>query len=139
MKTSAMTITELSDLGYLYVRDTGAGRLAALNINGRQLLTDFDANGWSQGWCYATPIEALLALTAWDGVGEPNGWIRHMPSMRRRKYGLEFVQDFERSSTYHWLVANGNDVRAAELEADRLVQVWKHNIQGAKQTEPGRD
>ncbi len=125
-----MTEAELLTLGYSYVRDVdGGGRLAALGANPRQLLTDFDKGGWSQGWCYVSPTEALMALCAWDGVGEPDGWIRHMPSMRRRMDGMEYVQDFERHAALRWFgEIMKMDRQAAESEVNRLLEVWEREI-----------
>jgi hypothetical protein len=34
-------------------------------------------------WCYSNFSRAYLALQAWDGTGEPQGWHRHLPSGRR--------------------------------------------------------
>lgn len=38
-------------------------------------------------WCYHSYADALAALMAWDGVGEPEGWHRHPASGRRRENG----------------------------------------------------
>jgi hypothetical protein len=40
---------------------------------------------WGIGdcWCYSTYEAARRALQAWDGEGEPEGWIRHPGSGRR--------------------------------------------------------
>lgn len=35
-------------------------------------------------WCYHTAADALIALSEWDGTGEPHGWHRHPNSGRRR-------------------------------------------------------
>lgn len=42
-----------------------------------------DAHGYDNEWMYASFDEAILALLAWDGEDEPQGWMRHMPSGRR--------------------------------------------------------
>lgn len=39
--------------------------------------------GFYDCWCYRTYHEAQAALAAWNGEGEPEGWIRHPDSGRR--------------------------------------------------------
>ena len=34
-------------------------------------------------WCYLTSGDARTAILAWDGNGEPAGWIRHPATGRR--------------------------------------------------------
>lgn len=46
-----------------------------------------DLVGYDQRWCYHNPDKALgsLLTTDWsDPSAEPDGWHRHLPSMRRR-------------------------------------------------------
>jgi len=38
-------------------------------------------------WCYDDREKAISALDAWNGEGEPAGWIRHPASGRRRPDG----------------------------------------------------
>lgn len=38
-------------------------------------------------WCYETQVLALVAFEMWDGNGEPDGWIRHPFTGRRRPNG----------------------------------------------------
>lgn len=42
-----------------------------------------DLIGVGECWCYETYDAARAALDAWDGLGEPKGWIRHPDSGRR--------------------------------------------------------
>ncbi|MGH8562756.1 MAG: hypothetical protein ACREXW_01195 [Gammaproteobacteria bacterium] len=42
-----------------------------------------DEEDYENQWMYRTIEEAVTALMAWDGEGEPQGWTRHMPSGRR--------------------------------------------------------
>lgn len=42
---------------------------------------------FDEEWMYATFEQAVAAFKAWDGEGEPEGWIRHTPSNRRRPDG----------------------------------------------------
>lgn len=53
--------------------------------NGRLALGTFD--GMQDAYCYESVPVAMLALHAWDGTGEPNGWHRHVQSGRRRPGG----------------------------------------------------
>lgn len=46
-------------------------------------------------WRYETVQEAIAAMNQWDGVGEPEGWLRHPSSGRRRMNGdpmREYIQ-----------------------------------------------
>jgi hypothetical protein len=48
--------------------------------------------GYQDRWCYHSYELALVALLAWDGTGEPQGWHRHPGSGRRRdELGQEYV------------------------------------------------
>jgi hypothetical protein len=42
-----------------------------------------DYIGFDDLWCYTTEVAATTALNAWDGRGEPTGWVRHPASGRR--------------------------------------------------------
>lgn len=48
-----------------------------------------DDAGYSEGYDYETLAGALAALLAWDPDEEPEplGWVRHIPSFRRRPGG----------------------------------------------------
>lgn len=48
-----------------------------------------DRDGYDGRWCYRTGPDALAALDAWDGTGEPDGWIRHPKTGRRRAQSLD--------------------------------------------------
>ena len=45
------------------------------------------ASWYDDLWCYKSVDRAVSAMEAWDGTGEPEGWIRHLPSGRRRPDG----------------------------------------------------
>lgn len=49
------------------LRQTGRGRSYRI----------FGKGGRGHRWLYATAAEAEKALRAWNGLGEPQGWIRH--------------------------------------------------------------
>lgn len=42
---------------------------------------------YEDAYDYDFRSEAFLAFVLWDGVGEPEGWVRHKPSNRRRPGG----------------------------------------------------
>jgi hypothetical protein len=48
------------------------------------IITDIDAWGYNDRWCYHSHLAAAQALEGWDGDGEPEGWHRHPKTGRRR-------------------------------------------------------
>lgn len=42
-----------------------------------------DAQTYDEHWCYENEAAARTALDAWDGSGEPAGWVRHPMTGRR--------------------------------------------------------
>lgn len=46
-----------------------------------------DELGYSEAYTYEDPEKAAAAFEAWEGNGEPDGWVRHIPSNRRRPNG----------------------------------------------------
>lgn len=49
--------------------------------------------GYEDRWCYHEFEDALTALKAWNGVGEPKGWHRHPATGRRRDTdGTEYIR-----------------------------------------------
>lgn len=55
----------------------GKGRLCAGHVD--------DKTGYEVGYCYASPEEAFAAADAWDGTGEPQGWMKNLQTGRYRK------------------------------------------------------
>lgn len=56
------------------------------------ILTVSSPESWRLGcrddvFTYMRWQDAVAALEAWDGSGEPEGWVRHQPSNRRRPEG----------------------------------------------------
>jgi hypothetical protein len=77
----------IDQCGYKHPRPLPGGRYAAI---WRLAFTHAiivgrigDRAGYDDRWCFNTYAEALIALEAWDGQGEPIGWIRHPNSGRR--------------------------------------------------------
>ncbi len=58
------------------------------------IVVDLDPYCYEDRWCYKSEAEALAALDAWDGRGEPTGWHRHPNSGRRR--------DEDGNETIYW-------------------------------------
>jgi hypothetical protein len=54
---------------------------------GRLCIGPADAIGYEQGFCYERIEDAFAAADRWDGVGEPDGWIRCIRTGRRRPGG----------------------------------------------------
>lgn len=42
------------------------------------------ATGIADAFCYADAVKAIVALKAWDGLSEPDGWIKHPATGRYR-------------------------------------------------------
>jgi hypothetical protein len=60
------------------------------------ILADLTEWGYGERWCYRTYADALRALAAWNGNGEPQGWHRHPDTGRRRTEGdpaPEYIAD----------------------------------------------
>lgn len=84
-------------------REYGPGFAWRPNVNGRIyvaiprlydsgaiILCEEDVeSGVEQEWMYESLHGARAALAAWDPSvhAEPQGWVRHRPSMRRREHG----------------------------------------------------
>lgn len=81
----------LKDQSYRDPRPIGNGLYAAINplIFTHAIIIGKigDRCGIDDRWCYESYEKALAALTAWDGIGEPQGWHRHPASGRRRPWG----------------------------------------------------
>lgn len=80
--------------GYHLGMVTKAGRVVAverLMFGEGQIVAARDAHRWKDGreemWLYKTFAQCVEAFFGWDGVGEPDGWVRHVPSFRRREDG----------------------------------------------------
>jgi hypothetical protein len=51
-----------------------------------------DRFSYEDRWCYHTYAAAKIALDAWNGEGEPEGWHRHPDTGRRRdENGREYI------------------------------------------------
>lgn len=85
----------LKDTGYTDIKAIPGNRYACIN---RFMYTDAIISGkigeriGTEGrWCYENYRDAKEALDAWDGKGEPDGWLRHPETGRRRENGIEYV------------------------------------------------
>lgn len=48
---------------------------------------DVDSLFVEQFYCFHSSIAAFQAIAEWNGEGDPEGWVRHVPSNRRRPDG----------------------------------------------------
>lgn len=75
----------------LACRDLGDGRYAGVS----RLMFHWtlkvgrigDEDGYDDRWCYQEAWDAIVAMTMWDGTGDPAGWHRHPKTGRRRESG----------------------------------------------------
>lgn len=91
-------ITEMTQLGYAFVRLLPTGEVAGLQrmIFTVALMVGLDPVGYRTRFCYQRAAEAIEAISVWDGLGDPPGyWItekgrteRHNP---RIFYGIRVV------------------------------------------------
>lgn len=65
----------------------GKGRLCAGHVDELCAGHVDDMYGYEVGYCYATPEQAFAAADAWDGTGEPQGWMKNLQTGRYRKNG----------------------------------------------------
>lgn len=75
--------------GYTDYREFPNGRDACISrlLFTHAIIADLTGMYYGDRWCYSTYAQALAALAAWDGEGEPSGWMRHPTSGRRRENG----------------------------------------------------
>jgi hypothetical protein len=77
----------IDECGYLSPKPIGGGKYACVipKIYTHAIAVGRigDCYGIDDSWCYASYVEAALALARWDGAGEPEGWVRHPASGRR--------------------------------------------------------
>lgn len=51
------------------------------------LSQDLDDRGFHANYCYHDTTEAWRSALGWDGKGDPEGWVRHIETGRRRPDG----------------------------------------------------
>ena len=78
---------------HLFERDLGDGRTIYLRpmLFGNVRLSMGETGDrcfyFEAGWCFHDPDAAWRAAMGWNGDGDPEGWIRHIRSGRRRPDG----------------------------------------------------
>jgi hypothetical protein len=87
----ACTAESLLDRGFVACRQIGDTWLGVLRMTygkGR-LCSDLNPDGYDDSWCYDTLDSAIAAMNAWDPEKqvEPDGWMRHINTARRRPDG----------------------------------------------------
>jgi hypothetical protein len=71
---------ELESLGYTCLKEIpGRGVCGVLKYLFTWGLTyGLDEGGYSGRWCYNNPVEPVVFLNEWDGIGDPKGlWIKY--------------------------------------------------------------
>ena len=78
---------------YIDAKDVEGDRVACLEVmlTGNAAIICGTAetmrHAYQEKWTFATMDQAIDAFHVWTGKGEPQGWIRHIPSNRRRERG----------------------------------------------------
>lgn len=82
---------------YVCLRNLPDGRLCGVHrlLFHWTMHVDIDLCGYADRYCYQTEQGAISALKDWDGIGDPEGWHRHVSTGRRRNLetGAEWVAD----------------------------------------------
>lgn len=91
-KTHVFSDDELQGMGYLVWRQFDNGEWAAvapMTFGKGRICYQLNPDGYEDGWCYESLVQAVTALGAWDPdqTAEPMGWFRHPYSGRRREGG----------------------------------------------------
>ncbi|MFK4132332.1 hypothetical protein ACI2KR_08565 [Pseudomonas luteola] len=82
----------LAKCGYVYWKDFGDHGIYGVmptSFGKGRVCGDLDFGGYKEFWCFETLNGAIEALHGWDHNNSPEveGWIRHVPSHRRRPNG----------------------------------------------------
>ena len=78
-------VAKLNAQGYKHVLKLPGGMLAAVHdqLFTTGLVVGLDSFGYQRRYCYEKRQDAVDALMAWDGQGDPPGpWIKEKPSDR---------------------------------------------------------
>lgn len=128
------TREQLQEIGYPIYKEF-ADTVAAIDyrlFGNAVILWPIDRYGHDHEWMYDSLPEAAQALHDWNGTGEPTGWRRHSPSMRRRtRDGQLYVNPGEQDQAQAWfysdLLARGVPEAAAvaEQQATALLNAWR--------------
>lgn len=89
----SLTVEQIEYLGYTNPKQFADGSFAAVFkfMYTAGIVHKLDEYGYSDRWCYHSVEDAVAALDAWDGTGEPQGWHRHPKTGRRRDGSREWV------------------------------------------------
>lgn len=80
-----MTEKQANDLGYYPAREIPGQGWCGIRrmVFTCGLFINLDDYGYSRRYCYGDELEAKMALSIWDGQGDPPGmWIKEKPSER---------------------------------------------------------
>lgn len=70
----------LENQGYAYLNEVPGRGICGLRkfLFTIAIVSDLDESGYKGRWCYATMPEAAVALSVWNGEGDPSGnWIKY--------------------------------------------------------------
>lgn len=86
MGSVVVTAEDITALGYFGVKRAKSGEWLGvqkmLYTTGLFVIHE-DGSAWRTRFCYEHSIDAVLALAAWDGEGDPPGpWVKEKPSDR---------------------------------------------------------
>jgi hypothetical protein len=87
----AFTEASLVERGFVACRKVGDAWFGVIRMTygkGR-LCAELNLDGYDDSWCYDTIEGAISAMNAWDPEAqtEPDGWMRHINTARRRPDG----------------------------------------------------
>jgi len=94
-----LTKEEVLHMGYVVAKQLPDGTWIAvvpMSFGKGRLCSAISWSGYEDGWCYEKLEQAVVAMFEWDpdDTEEPDGWIRHISTGRRRPDGRassEFV------------------------------------------------
>ena len=81
-----MNEKDFIELGYAFPRLLKSGEWAAVYpfLFTTGLVVGLNESGYRTRYCYKSPLEAAVALTNWDGLGDPPGpWIKQKGGVER--------------------------------------------------------
>ena len=86
MEIDPLAKPKLADLGYYCARRLDDGRWIAVSpmvfTTGLFVITP-DLLSWTTRFCYERSVDAIAAVEAWDGQGDPPGpWVKQKPEER---------------------------------------------------------
>lgn len=126
-------VATLNANGYTHVLKMPDGSLCGIAsmIYTTGLVCGLDDTGWSRRYCYKKKQEAIEALLAWDGRGDPPGpWIKEKPSDRLGAGRNEHLM-----TEPLWCEVRGHYCRCHEFGGKRCDDFDDERLDGEEDTE----